>query len=305
VTGTQTASDPADARTDAGTAPVFVGGTGRSGTTITARLIGSHPRYAYIPLEVSFHAHPHGLADLLNDRTSLPKFLSLMRSRWYERQGPDGTMRGLHKIVARDRLEEALDRFAASFEADPIEAARVLMKSILDPVAREAQRSDWVEMTPLTTLVASVVFRIFPEMKIIHCIRDGRDVACSVVPLGWGPNDVKEAIEWWADGVRKGEAELRKIPSDRVFRLKLEDLVVHSRERTCASLLEFLGLDDHEDVRRFLDDSVVPERAHIGRWQTDLEGPERQEVDRLYQKQLQALREEGVLAAAVENTTEV
>src|SRR5438034_10998275 len=35
--------------------PVFVGGAGRSGTTILARLIGEHSRYYTIPFEIRFH----------------------------------------------------------------------------------------------------------------------------------------------------------------------------------------------------------------------------------------------------------
>ena len=39
---------------------VFVGGTGRSGTTIVAQLIGHSAAYELGPIEVRFHTDRHG-----------------------------------------------------------------------------------------------------------------------------------------------------------------------------------------------------------------------------------------------------
>jgi len=40
--------------------PIFVGGTGRSGTTVTAMALGSHPRIHMVPIEVRFIVDPGG-----------------------------------------------------------------------------------------------------------------------------------------------------------------------------------------------------------------------------------------------------
>ena len=32
----------------------------------------------------------------------------------------------------------------------------------------------------------------------MHTIRDGRDTACSVVTRSWGPDNLDEALRWWA-----------------------------------------------------------------------------------------------------------
>lgn len=42
-----------------------------------------------------------------------------------------------------------------------------------------------VEQTPETAFVADAVRRAFPEAKLIHIIRDGRDVVCSLLERGW------------------------------------------------------------------------------------------------------------------------
>jgi hypothetical protein len=42
-----------------------------------------------------------------------------------------------------------------------------------------------VEQTPETAFVAAAVRLALPESRIVHIVRDGRDVACSLVERGW------------------------------------------------------------------------------------------------------------------------
>jgi DNA-binding transcriptional ArsR family regulator len=42
-----------------------------------------------------------------------------------------------------------------------------------------------VEQTPETAFVLPAVLRAFPEARIVHVLRDGRDVACSLLERGW------------------------------------------------------------------------------------------------------------------------
>ena len=44
---------------------------------------------------------------------------------------------------------------------------------------------------------SSAISELLPGAKFIHMIRDGRDVACSVVLEKWGPDEHFEALEWW------------------------------------------------------------------------------------------------------------
>ncbi|WP_435577580.1 sulfotransferase family protein [Gilvibacter sp.] len=49
---------------------LFIGGTGRSGTTILSRVAGSHKDCSRLPYEFRFHVDPHGLMDLHADLTT-------------------------------------------------------------------------------------------------------------------------------------------------------------------------------------------------------------------------------------------
>ena len=61
-------------------------------------------------------------------------------------------------------------------------------------------------MTPSAALKGNTLYRMFPEMKLLHLVRDGRDVACSVLRMPWGPNDLDSALDWWARRLEQGFA---------------------------------------------------------------------------------------------------
>ena len=91
--------------------------------------------------------------------------------------------------------------------------------------------------------------RFLPGSRYVHLIRDGRDVASSLVAAsrGWGkrwaPSTVVKAARWWRDGVEAGLEAKRH--EGRYLELRYEDL---RKEPTAVlpGLLDFLGLD-HDD----------------------------------------------------------
>jgi hypothetical protein len=82
---------------------------------------------------------------------------------------------------------------------------------------------------------------LFPNTKFIHIIRDGRDVAQSVLKMDWGPNDIIEAAEWWRDHVRLGRCMGKMLPPDRYMEIRYEDLVLDT-ENNLRRICDFLGL---------------------------------------------------------------
>jgi hypothetical protein len=48
-----------------------------------------------------------------------------------------------------------------------------------------ARRLRAVEQTPETSFVLPAALRAYPEAKVVHMVRDGRDVVCSLLAKGW------------------------------------------------------------------------------------------------------------------------
>jgi hypothetical protein len=66
------------------------------------------------------------------------------------------------------------------------EAARRLRRT-LERVRRLglARRLRAVEQTPETSFVLPAALRAYPQAKVVHMVRDGRDVVCSLLVKGW------------------------------------------------------------------------------------------------------------------------
>jgi hypothetical protein len=235
---------------------------------VLARLIGSHSRYACVPVEARFHAEPQGLPGLLAGRVSPDEFASRMREHWWQRSDLGGRQVGLDQIATREGFDAALTEFEQTAGGDPGRAATALVRGLLGGVADGERKPAWVEMTPATAMNATSLLRLFPDMRIVHVVRDGRDVAASVARLwGWEP---EESLEWWLRRVRRVFLEERALPVGTMLTLRLERLVATDRERTYAALLEFLRLDDEPEMRGFFDERVSPARRRTGPWDEHL-----------------------------------
>lgn len=249
--------------------PIFVGGTGRSGTTVTAAVLGQHPDYATVPLEVRFHVDRGGLPDLLSGLVSLDGFVNRMNGFWYRRDLPNGETRGMHKVIDEVTFQGAVERFRRSYESNPWEASAALVDELLTSCAIKIGKPGWIEMTPDNIYVGSLLARLFPNMRMIHSVRDPRGVVSSVVPLGWGPNTHRLGMAWWAERMYRAEEQYRLMPDGSVHTVYLEDLVRQEPEEVVSAFWSFIGCDPSTAVEEYLRDEVTETRAHLERWRSD------------------------------------
>ncbi len=286
---------------------VFIGGTGRSGTHVLASLLGRHSRYADVPIETRFHCNKRGLPALLGGRVTLDGFLEKLRGFWWHRVRVDGQPRGLYNLMRRHEFDAAVERFAAEFHDDPIEASSGLFLALLMPVAATAGKPALVEMSSHNVREAQTLHRIFPDARFIHVVRDGRDSASSVTTKTWGPGTIIGGIDWWAERLRWIEGGVRGIedgaeyalPADCFRVVLLDDLIAGDRDRSYARLLEFLDAEDEEAMREFFEQRMSPAAAHQGRWREGLGAVGRARVGRKYARTLQTLDREGNHVAPV------
>jgi hypothetical protein len=284
---------------------VFIGGTGRSGTHALARLLGRHSGFADVPIEARFHCNKRGLPDLLEGRITLRGYLEKLRGFWWHRVRVDGRPRGLYNLMREGRFEAALERFEARFGEQPIEASRGLFLDLLGPVAERAGKPALVEMSSHNVKEAQTLLRLFPEARVIHALRDGRDSAASVSGKTWGPDSVAAAIGWWQGRLREIERGVRdeqdgavwRIPAGQFEVILLDDLVGHDRAGTYARLLTLVGAEDEPGMREYFERAMTPRAAHLGRWRGELGPLGRARVQRRYERVVAELEREGNHAA--------
>ena len=125
--------------------PIFLVCAPRSGSAFLRNVLGTHPAIACGPETYAFEA--------------IGQLLAAVDRRSARGQG----------LVGRGYLDEAgLRRAAAEFFRTAV-------------ATRTGTRRYFVEKTPMNTDLLAVIDRIFPDAKLVHLIRDGRDVACSMM----------------------------------------------------------------------------------------------------------------------------
>lgn len=268
--------------------PIFVGGTGRSGTTILARLLGRQRNYTVIPVEARFHCDPDGLPAVLDCVQTPEEFVRRVVDQWWVGK--------LAEFVERDALDVALARFLRQADDDRFAAGRELMDELFGAYARSQGRRGWVEMTPINAMWgAPHLARLYPELRFVNVIRDGRDVASSLIAVGWLA-DAREALAWWEERMLKGHEQCGLLPAGSLLTIRFERLLVDDREGALEELLGFLGWDEDPAVQRFFERRMLSEHAHVGRWKAHFRGREHELVTDEYASVLTRLRAAGVPA---------
>ena len=100
----------------------------------------------------------------------------------------------------------------------------------------------WGGKTPDYTGHYKLLIDLFPDVKIIHVVRDGRDVALSFINQWWGPKDILVAADYWKKRIKTGASGKYILSPNVWYEIKYEDLLTCPQE-TFAGLLKFLQLD--------------------------------------------------------------
>ena len=284
--------------------PVFVGGTGRSGTTVMGDLLGSHKDIrTSVPIEIKFLANKSGLLHLVfgrdksdqKENVSLlnvtgrirkrrrakqalvkieAEFLDRIWNDWWDIDAPPPHGRGLHSGISKQRLQELLDRLIKDLRINRVWAGRRFMRDFISSQEGHGNQKYWVETTPLNVAQARRIKKLIPNALFINMVRDPRDVIASLLTKNWGPTTPLEGLEWIEKRLIDGHNALRAIPSKQQITIALEDLAIHNREETYQSILTFLGLPDDPAMRHFFESELTPQAATSGRWKTEIATPE-------------------------------
>jgi hypothetical protein len=288
---------------------LFIGGTGRSGTHVLSQLLSNHSHWARVPIEARFHVNPQGFPDLLAGKVTPEEFLRKLKRFWWKRIRAGEVapviarriafgrkVRGLHKVVEKDRFDAAVAEFERTYPADLELACRNLFLDLLWPLAEREGKPGLIEMSCFTVAESPTLIRLFPEAKIIHTVRDGRDAGSSKVSKRQKrshPRDGSEGLRWWESRLRMIEAGVRELPEGKLLTISLDELVDGDRDAVYSQVVDFLGIEDEPEMRRFFEEEMSASAAHKERWREGLTPDAQASLVREYEKTLDRLEREG------------
>jgi hypothetical protein len=286
--------------------PVFVGGTGRSGTTVVGDLLGNHSKIrTSTPIEIKFLTNKSGLVDvvfgygseieksagkvsILNFRTYrkrklkekerfakiFAEFNKFIWEKWWDIDAPPPHGRGLISGISKSDLEDLLARLERELKLNRKWAARRFMGAFISKQFDAGDETYWVETTPMNIPEANKLQELFPNALFINMVRDPRDVIASLLTKKWGPTTPLEGLDWIEKRLLAGHEALSFINPAKKITIALEDLAINSREQTYKKLLAFLKISDEPAMQKFFDESMTPDAATSGRWKAEIDSPE-------------------------------
>jgi hypothetical protein len=149
--------------------PVFVVGPPRSGTTLTARLLGALPGL-FMPGETHFlediYRRPAGKADL---RQRLPYVLTGLRTL-YGRFNEPADQRRIDTLWEAGAFERQLSR---------CRTYREIFEAFMSLQAASAGKGRWGNQVPRDVFELDTILEMFPDARVVACIRDPRDFLVS------------------------------------------------------------------------------------------------------------------------------
>ena len=129
----------------------------------------------------------------------------------------------------------------------------------------------WGDKTPHYILQFEKLVALYPDAKFLYIIRDGRDVALSLLQKDWGPNNVYACAQQWIDGnsmevFRQTEALKAK---GNLHYINYETLLTNP-EQECAKIYQFLD-DDIENYRDEVEKLIAKTMSgNFSKWKTKM-----------------------------------
>ena len=189
---------------------VFIGGAGRSGTTLFRAMLDAHQ---------DIHCGPE---------SKLVPAICMLRNEWWKTHQGDLKAAGVN--------EEILDAAVGGF-----------VSALLNGLGQDKECV--ADKTPHNLLYMEQLSRSFPRARFIHLIRDGRAVAASLVRQDWKDlatgesvhycKDLASAASYWSDMILRVRSQIGCVPG-RYLEVHYEDLV-SDPEAVMKKVLAFLG----------------------------------------------------------------
>jgi hypothetical protein len=221
----------------------FLVGSARSGTTLLRRIVNAHPLIAISP-ETHFvpRFHQRRIGQTEDGRVTDELVTHLARYRRFRRFG-----------VSEEDLRKLLEREPAPTYAE-------FVSGFYDLIGKSRGKRLVGDKTGEYARAVPALHALWPSARFVHLIRDGRDVALSVLAWKqdpgasrfstWADDPVMTTALWWEQNVRLARDAGSTLPRRLYHEIRYEELVANPDEQ-CASLCGFLDLPYEPAMLRF------------------------------------------------------
>ncbi|MCK4816437.1 sulfotransferase [bacterium] len=206
---------------------IFIVGCPRSGTTWVQRLLACHPQIST--------GQESDLFDI---------YIGPQLRAWHKYVNPKSSSRGGVGLACYFREKEFLG------------ILREYMLRLIEPMIGNLRPDElFLEKTPSHALFIPEIMELLPRSRIIHVLRDPRDVTASLLAASkswgtsWAPRNARAAVIMWLHHVQAVKTAAHGLPLNQFYEVRYEELHEKTLE-VLRNLSDFLGLRwKAEDIR--------------------------------------------------------
>ncbi len=266
--------------------PIVVFGTGGSGTRVVTQILKESGCYVGDNLNGPFDnltfgyflagrtqwMQAHFPFENENDLKSANYFLNIFKKVYFGHRLKTlelkDAIRIFFEFAGKDRAMLKRRPFKERF----VSGSKLFKKMFFSGNNRSFECKKWGFKSPEAIYFINPLIAMFPEIKFIHLIRDGRDMAVStnVNPLRYrklfnvrSENHIQAALDNWLRVNKWAKDVCRsKLSSSQYLLIKYEDICKHPVS-SVNKILEFTGLNPNNIKKVY---GIPKDNSNIGRW---------------------------------------
>jgi hypothetical protein len=174
------------------------------------------------------------------------------------KEGIDGNEMYFSGALTKNELNKPLSRF---------------LKSCFDAICAQQDKKFFVEDNTHSLLFAKDLMDLVPNGKIIHVVRDPRDVIASLINQRWAPRNLNQAIRWFGEIHSGWQKQRSMLNSEQFMEVRFEDLI-NDLQGQLTKINALTGIDIQPSMLQ-----VDLMNNNIGRYKKDLSMPEIQNIE--------------------------
>ena len=213
--------------------PIYIVSSPRSGSTLLRLILGAHPNIAIPPPSYFFHflyPYLYSYGDLRiedNFREFVEDFLEIPTlKQWPLDFDVDGVIAGSNEHSFRGVYEY------------------LHLKYMVDQ-----DKVRWGNKSPRNGFWLEQIKALFPDVRIVHLVRDGRDVAIDLADADFQPHSVYCGALRWDECIRVVEDSSQRLDADSFLEVRYEELCANP-ERVLRLICDFVGEDFAPEMLR-------------------------------------------------------
>jgi hypothetical protein len=236
--------------------PVFIGGSPRSGTTITLELLGKHSEfYASVPDEIKILTQPNGLLDLFDNK----------------------------KITNEEVKTEHFNFFKNQIEFK--QNTKYLGDSTPNNVIHALRINNIFLDAKFINLIRDGRDTAYSLYLHTRAHADGWTIFTR-------PQTEIELLLWWEKRIIESTHQFKKINKDKCISLRFEDLAINDKQSSFLKILNFLNIKNETECQNFLNNKINIDQMSVGIWKDNIK--EWQNFNKKYDEILLNLKKQGI-----------